>query len=133
MTGVAPQWEQALAAARTVHLTVLRSAVVLERGTPALERLLFLVRMGLGGKVSTGRQWFSWIHVQGWVRIVLAALGLEGSALPAWILVASAPHPVRNAELMEILRRQMGSRVGIPTPAPCAWARSPCGRTLTWA
>lgn len=118
MTGVAQPWEQALTGARTEHLTVLRSAVVLERGTPALERLLFLVRMGLGGKVSTGCQWFSWIHVQDWVRIVVAALGLEGPSLPAGTLIASAPHPVRNADLMRTLRRQMGRRIGMPTPAP---------------
>lgn len=118
MTGVAQQWEQALAGARADHLTVLRSAVVLERGTPALERLLFLVRMGLGGKVSTGRQWFSWIHIQDWERIVLIALGLEGPTVPAGVLVASAPRPVRNAQLMQILRRAMGRRLGMPTPVP---------------
>ena len=51
-------------------------------------------------------------------EIVLAALGLEPPALPSGIVVAAAPHPVRNAELMRILRRAVGRPFGVPTPAP---------------
>lgn len=118
MTGVAEQWERALDGAHSERTVILRTGVVLEANTPALDRLLLLARLGLGGPVGTGRQWVSWIHVRDWVRIVLAALGLEGPALPAGVVVASAPHPVRNAELMRTLRRAVGRRVGLPTPAP---------------
>lgn len=118
MTGVAERWERALEGARAEHTITLRTGVVLEAGTPALERLLLLARLGLGGPVGTGRQWVSWIHIEDWVRIVLAALGLEEPALPDGIVVASSPHPVRNAEMMRILRRASGRRLGLPTPAP---------------
>ncbi|WP_299299798.1 epimerase [uncultured Brachybacterium sp.] len=118
MTGVAEPWERAAEPARTDHQAVLRTGIVLEAGTPALERLLLLARWGLGGPVGTGQQWVSWIHVEDWVRIVLAALGLEPPALPSGIVVAAAPHPVRNAELMRILRRVVGRPFGVPTPAP---------------
>jgi NAD dependent epimerase/dehydratase family enzyme len=97
---------------------LLRTGVVLEAGTPALERLLLLARTGLGGPVGTGRQWVSWIHVEDWVRIVLCALGLEEPALPDGVVVASAPEPVRNAEMMRTLRTAVGRRIGLPTPAP---------------
>jgi uncharacterized protein (TIGR01777 family) len=118
MTGVAEPWERALEGAHAAHRVVLRTGVVLEAGTPALERLLLLARTGLGGPVGTGRQWVSWIHVEDWVRIVLCALGLEEPALPDGVVVASAPEPVRNAEMMRTLRTAVGRRIGLPTPAP---------------
>lgn len=118
MTGVAEPWERAAAGAHTDHQVVLRTGIVLEADTPALERLLLLSRCGLGGPVGTGRQWVSWIHVEDWVRIVLAALGIDAPTLPAGVIVASAPHPVRNTELMRVLRRAVGRRIGLPTSAP---------------
>ncbi len=118
MTGVAERWERSLDGARAEHTLTLRTGVVLEAGTPAMDRLLLLARLGLGGPVAGGRQWVSWIHVEDWVRIVLSALGLEEPSLPEGIVVASAPHPVRNAEMMRILRRTVGRRLGLPTPAP---------------
>ncbi|NMA77209.1 MAG: DUF1731 domain-containing protein [Actinomycetales bacterium] len=118
MTGVAEHWERAAQAAHCDHQVVLRTGIVLEAGTPALERLLMLARWGLGGTVGTGRQWVSWIHVEDWVRIVLAALGLDQPHLPDGVIVASAPHPVRNAEMMRALRGAVGRPLGLPTPAP---------------
>lgn len=118
MTGVAERWERALDGAAADHQVVLRSSIVLEAGTPALERLLLLARTGLGGKVGSGRQWVSWIHVEDWVRVVLCALDLDQPSLPSGVVIAAAPHPVRNEELMRALRTAVGRRIGLPTPAP---------------
>lgn len=118
MTGVARPWEGAVVGANAERVATLRTSIVLDRDTPALDRLLLLARMGLGGKVGDGRQWFSWIHAQDWLTIARAALGFEpGLDLPAGVAVAASPHPVRNAELMATLRRAAGRSVGIPTPA----------------
>ena len=118
MTGVAERWERALDGAAAAHQVVLRTGIVLQTGTPAMDRLLLLARTGLGGRVGTGRQWVSWLHVEDWVRIVLCAMDLEEPSLPSGLVIAAAPHPVRNAEMMRILRRAFGRRVGLPTPAP---------------
>ncbi|HIY23917.1 MAG TPA: DUF1731 domain-containing protein [Candidatus Brachybacterium merdigallinarum] len=118
MTGVAERWERALDGAAAAHQVVLRTGIVLQTGTPAMDRLLLLARTGLGGRVGTGRQWVSWLHVEDWVRIVLCAMDLEEPSLPSGLVIAAAPHPVRNAEMMRILRRAVGRRVGLPTPAP---------------
>ena len=118
MTGVAERWERALDGAAAAHQVVLRTGIVLQTGTPAMDRLLLLARTGLGGRVGTGRQWVSWLHVEDWVRIVLCAMDLEEPSLPSGLVIAAAPHPVRNAEMMLILRRAVGRRVGLPTPAP---------------
>lgn len=54
-----------------------------------------------------------------WLTIARAALGLEpGLDIPAGVVVAAAPNPVRNEELMATLRRATGRGLGIPTPTP---------------
>lgn len=124
MTGVARPWEEAAAGANTDHLTLLRTSIVLDADSPAYRRLRLLARFGLGGRVGSGQQWFSWIHHEDWLRITRGALGLPPSAgegllsLPDGPVVAAAPYPVRNAELMAELRRHVGNPVGLPTPAP---------------
>jgi hypothetical protein len=97
---------------------ILRTAVVLDPDSPALTRLVGLTKYGLGGRVSTGRQWFSWIHLSDWLAIVRACLGLTaGVTIPPGVLVAAADHPVRNRDLMATLRRQLHRPAAPPTPA----------------
>jgi uncharacterized protein (TIGR01777 family) len=118
MTGVATRWEQAFAGATTDHGVILRTSVVLDPDSPALARLVWLTKIGGGGPVGTGRQWFSWIHLSDWLAIVRAAMGLTpGLTIPAGMLVAAAEHPVRNRDLMAILRRQLHRPPAPPTPA----------------
>jgi uncharacterized protein len=118
MTGVAEPWEQAFQGANTRHGVILRTAVVLDPDSPALTRLVGLTRYGLGGRVGTGRQWFSWIHLSDWLAIVGACLGLAPDVtIPPGVLVAASDHPVRNRDLMAILRRQLHRPPAPPTPA----------------
>lgn len=118
MTGVAQPWEAAVDGARAEHVHLLRTSIVLDRDAPALQVLARLTRAGLGGRVGSGRQWFSWIHRDDWVRVARAALGLEpDTTLPDGPVVAAAPEPVRNAELMAALRRVLRRPAAPPTPA----------------
>lgn len=117
MTGVAQPWEAASADAHTRHRVVLRTSIVLQAGSPAFDRLAGLTRAGLGGRVGTGRQWFSWIHVDDWLSVVRAALGLEpGLDLPEGVVVGAAPGPVRNHDLMATLRSHLHRPPAPPTP-----------------
>jgi uncharacterized protein (TIGR01777 family) len=118
MTGVAVPWEQAFDGANTYHGVLLRTSIVLDRDAPAMRRLVQLTKLGLGGRVGDGRQWFSWIHVADWLGVVRACLGLTPDVtIPAGIVVAAADHPVRNEELMDTLRRRLHPRYALPTPA----------------
>ena len=130
MTGVAQPWEDAVEGANTDHLTVLRTSIVLQTGSPAFDRLTQLTLAGLGGRVGTGQQWFSWIHVDDWLALVRATLGLEPEVdLPDGILVAAAPQPVRNRELMALLREHLHRPAAPPTPATLVRAGSVLLRT----
>jgi uncharacterized protein (TIGR01777 family) len=113
MAGVARAWEQAARDVRAQRAVVLRTGIVLDRNTPALDRLAGLARWGLGGRIGSGRQWVSWIHVADWLAIVRVALDGPLSG----VLVATSPQPVRNAELMAELRRAVRRPAAPPTPA----------------
>jgi uncharacterized protein len=83
MVDVARAWEAAAAGVPAGRQVVLRTSIVLDRDTPALRRLVGLTRAGLGGRVGSGRQWFSWIHVTDWLRVVHWCLGPAARAVPA--------------------------------------------------
>jgi uncharacterized protein (TIGR01777 family) len=118
MAGVATAWEEAAATAPAgVRRVVLRTGVVLDRGTPALDRLAGVVRWGLGGRIADGRQWVSWLHVADFLAVV--RLCLDDPSL-AGVVHATAPEPIRNADMMAELRRVLHRpRWAPPTPA---WA-----------
>jgi uncharacterized protein len=65
-------------------------------------------RMGVGGKVGSGRQWMSWIHIQDWVGAVHHILKTDLLQGPVNLV---ATRPVTNAEFTEIL----GSVLSRPT------------------
>ena len=97
-------WEEATAAAERARIRVvhLRSAVVLSEHGGALGRQLPLFRAGVGGRLGSGRQWFSWISLRDEVSVILHAIS-ETSLVGA--LNASAPNPVTNGEFTRELGR----------------------------
>jgi len=113
MAGVARAWEAAVAGANTQRLVLLRTGVVLDPGTPAFDRLRTLTRLGLGGRIASGRQWVSWIHVDDYlnaVRFIARHEDLSG------VVHVTAPEPVRNVEMMQSLRRVFHRPWSPPTP-----------------
>ncbi|MBF6172684.1 DUF1731 domain-containing protein [Nocardia blacklockiae] len=119
MTGVAEPWERAFTGAVATHPTILRTSIVLDPAAPALRRLAGLTRAGLGGRIGRGEQWFSWIHVEDWLGLVRALLGLDPEvSVPDGILVAATDFPVRNRDLMAALRRRLRRPPAPPTPIP---------------
>ena len=115
MAGVARPWEQAAIDAPAERTVWLRTGVALDRGTPALDRLAQLTRFGLGGRVGSGRQWISWVHMADLIRAI--TFTMEHAQLRGPIAVTS-PQPVRNAELMAELRRTLRRPPAPPTPTP---------------
>ncbi|KXO87708.1 hypothetical protein AXK56_14955 [Tsukamurella pulmonis] len=119
MTGVARPWEEAARDAGAAHRTILRTSIVLDTDSPAMAKMVGVTKAFLGGSLGDGRQWFSWIHRDDWLAVVRAGLGIEpGVDLPDGVVVAAAPNPVRNADLMRALRRHLHRPPAPPTPAP---------------
>jgi len=114
MPGVALPWEQAAKAATSERLVIFRMSLVLDTNTPVLDRLSMLVKLGLGGRISTGRQWVSWIHV----RDMLRALRFVVNSEIEGVVNVTSPHPVQNETLMKELRRHLNRPWSPPTPTP---------------
>jgi uncharacterized protein (TIGR01777 family) len=96
------------------RLVSLRTGLVLGPGGGPLERMLPVFRVGLGGKLGSGRQGMSWIHVEDLVSLILFALGDERVRGP---LNGVAPHPVSNAEFVKTLGTVLGKPAVLPAPA----------------
>lgn len=96
------------------RVVIPRIAVVLGDGG-ALSRMLTPFSLGLGGRIGSGRQWFSWIHVRDLVRIMTFLLE-EPKA--GGVVNACAPSPVTNAEFTRILGQALRRPAFLPVPAP---------------
>jgi hypothetical protein len=113
MAGVARPWEEAAHGARADRQVVLRTGIVLDRGAPAFERLTHLTKLGLGGRISRGDQWVSWIHIND----LLAALRCvcEEPTINGVVHVTS-PNPIQNRDMMRELRSALHRPWSSPTP-----------------
>jgi len=110
---VAQAWEAAFARAVLPEMrqVILRTSFVMGRDGGALQRLVKLVRWGLGGTVGSGKQGMSWIHEQDMNRLFVRAItdeSMQGAYL------ATAPEPVSNVEFMRGLRRALRMPIGLP-------------------
>ena len=101
---VAATWEASTepAAAAGARVVLARTAVVLSAKGGAYGRLFPLFRLGLGGKLGSGRQWWSWVALDDYVRAVRFLLDHDDLAGPANI---SAPVPLTNAEMTAAMGR----------------------------
>lgn len=107
-------WEKMLFDQRTpfTRKIVLRMAITLGKGG-VMKPYLNLIRIGLGGKQGTGKQMYSWIHIEETCRIIewlFANEELEGA------FNCSSPEPITNNHFMHVLRHNAGVPFGLPTP-----------------
>jgi uncharacterized protein (TIGR01777 family) len=109
---VCREWEAATEAASQAGIRVvnLRFGIVLSRNGGALKQMLLPFRLGLGGRIGSGRQWWSWIHIEDVVRLILPIVSdSAGRGRPAPHSQISgpvnvvAPNPATNAEFTRAL------------------------------
>jgi uncharacterized protein (TIGR01777 family) len=107
-------WEAATAPAAEAGIRVacIRTGIVLAPGGGALAKLLPLFRLGLGGRMGSGRQWWSWITLD---DVVAAIRHLVDGSLSGPVNV-TAPTPVTNRELTEALGRVLHRPTFLPVP-----------------
>jgi uncharacterized protein len=116
LAGLVQRWEAAADPARAAGLRVvhLRTGLVQDVGGAGLPRQVLLFRLGLGGRLGSGRQWLSWISLDDIVGAYLHALTHDELEGP---VNAVAPYPVTNAEFTEVLARVLGRPAFLHVPA----------------
>ncbi|MEW5929619.1 MAG: TIGR01777 family oxidoreductase [Gemmatimonadota bacterium] len=107
---VCQAWEASADPARDAGIRVVhpRIGVVLTREGGALERLLTPFKLGVGGKLGSGRQWMSWVALHDVLEAVRFALSADSLSGPANL---TSPAPVTNEEFT----RTLGHVLGRPT------------------
>jgi uncharacterized protein len=107
-------WEAQADLAESLGLRVakIRIGVVLGRGGGALARMLPPFKAGVGGKLASGRQWMSWIHLDDLVRMIrfLVENPISGP------VNGTSPHPVTNADFTRALAAALHRPALFPVP-----------------
>lgn len=113
---VARQWEAAAGAASDTGIRVcyLRTGLVLSARGGAMARMLPMFRLGIGGKLGSGKQWWSWISLSDEVGVIRFLLDADGVRGP---VNAVSPNPVTNAQFVKGLARAVGRPALLPAPA----------------
>lgn len=101
---IAARWEESTAPAvdAGVRVVPMRTAVVLSAKGGAYGRLLPIFRLGLGGRLGSGRQWWSWVAIEDYVRAVRFLADHDDISGPVNI---SAPVPLTNADMTAAMGR----------------------------
>jgi uncharacterized protein len=99
------------AGARVVHL---RTGIVLTPTGGALERMLPIVRAGVGGRLGTGDQYWSWITLPDEVDAIVHLMTADHVSGPVNL---TAPHPATNTEVTRELARALRRPALLPVPA----------------
>ena len=113
---VCQQWEAATKSAEDAGIRVvkLRLGVVLAKHGGALPKLLTPFKLGVGGKIGSGEQYWSWVTLADVTGAMAHALVTESLRGPVNV---TAPEPVRNAEFTQALGRALHRPTIFPMPA----------------
>jgi uncharacterized protein (TIGR01777 family) len=113
LAAVCREWEAASDLAQGVRTVKIRTGLVLDPTGGALGKMLPLFRLGLGGKLGNGKQWWSWITLHDVIRAIsfLLESKIEGP------VNLTSPNPVTNQEFTSALARAMHRPALFPAPA----------------
>lgn len=111
-------WEDAAQDAESLGVRVirLRTGVVLGENGPAFEKLRTVFKLGIGGKLGSGKQWMPWIHLDDLRAAIVHAVVSETLA---GAVNGSAPNPERNTDFTRKLASALHRPAILPAPA---WA-----------
>ena len=113
LAAICHEWEAAADLAGDVRTVKLRTGLVLDPTGGALGRMIPLFRFGIGGRLGTGKQWWSWITLHDVIRAVTFALE-NPIAGPVNL---TAPNPVTNQEFTAALARALHRPAVFPVPS----------------
>lgn len=110
------EWEAAALKAEkiSVRVCIIRTGLVIGNDGGFLQRLLLPFKLGLGGPMSDGKQWMSWIHRTDFIAIIDTLLELK---ILQGIFNGTSPEPVTNAEFSQTLGKVLNRPAFLPVPA----------------
>ena len=113
---VCAEWEAAArsAAEAGIRTVLIRTGIVLSPKGGALGKMLTPFRLGVGGRIGSGRQWMSWIDVQDMVGAIHFIIKTDSVRGPVNMV---APNPATNAEFTKTLARVLSRPAIFPVPA----------------
>ena len=116
LAGVCREWEKACEPATKAGIRVvnLRFGPILAREGGMLAKLLTPFKMGMGGKVGTGRQYISWVALDDAVSAIKLAINDQSMQGPLNVV---SPHPVTNEELTKTLGHVLNRPTALAMPA----------------
>jgi hypothetical protein len=109
------EWERESlgAATSSTRVALLRTGLVMHPSGGPLQKMLLPFKLGLGGRLGSGRQFMPWIHLIDWVRLVEWIVREDAADGPFNL---SAPVPVTNAEFTRALGRALRRPAILPVP-----------------
>ena len=116
---VCREWEAAAEPARRAGIRVVhpRLGIVLSPQGGALGATLPIFKLGGGGKIGSGRQWWSWVTLADVVGSIVHSVTEETVEGPVNV---GSPNPMTNAEYTKVLGKVLGRPTILPLPAPAA-------------
>ncbi|MFZ0038898.1 MAG: TIGR01777 family oxidoreductase [Candidatus Acidiferrales bacterium] len=110
------EWEAAAMGAEKlgIRTVITRFGIVLAKNGGALPRMLTPFKMGVGGKLGSGKQWMSWVALDDVVGAIREAIMRPSFRGPVNVV---APNPVRNADFTRVLARVLHRPALFPAPA----------------
>jgi len=109
---VCKEWEGAADLVSDVRTVKLRTGLVLDPADGALGKMLPLFRFGLGGKLGSGKQWWSWITLHDVIRAITFAIESDISGP----INLTSPNPATNQEFTAALARALRRPALLPVP-----------------
>ena len=109
-------WEDVARDAESLGVRVvrLRTGIVLGKGGPAFDKLRGVFKLGIGGRLGSGKQWMPWIHLDDLRAAIVHAVLSETLAGP---VNGSAPNPERNSDFSRKLGDALHRPAILPSPA----------------
>ena len=115
LSDLAAKWEEAALKAST-RVVLVRTTMVMSKKLGALGRLLPLIKLGVGGPLGSGKQWWAWITVEDEARAIIHLIEHKSAAGPFNL---TAPEPATCEQIIKELGRQLHRPTFFKVPA---WA-----------
>jgi uncharacterized protein (TIGR01777 family) len=115
MASISRDWEgSATEASERTRVVIGRMGLVLAPDAPAWQRYMLPIRLGVGGRLGSGEQWFAWIDAEDLARSILWLIENDGAEGPYNL---TAPEPVRQVDLSRAAARRLRRPALMRVPA----------------